>query len=157
LPTIPTPSQSRPNAFIAKALAERNSLRSICRIFNVSLNWLISFARQLWQQVPQDVAADLKQEVKRKPLKVKLVQLDELWTFVGNKQQKRFVFVALQANTRQVLAYQIGKRYEATVRQLYNKLRGGIKSNAWFYTDHLPAFKAALPVKDMKRAKRTPT
>ena len=36
--------------FIAKALAERNSLRSICRIFSVSINWLIKFARQLWQQ-----------------------------------------------------------------------------------------------------------
>jgi transposase-like protein len=36
--------------FIAKALAERNSLRSICRIFSVSLNWLIKLVRQLWQQ-----------------------------------------------------------------------------------------------------------
>jgi hypothetical protein len=55
--------------------------------------------------VPQNLLADLKQDANKKPLSINLVQLDELRTFVGSKQQKRLVFVALQANTRQVLAY----------------------------------------------------
>ena len=40
---------------IKMELKERLSLRAICRVFEVSLNWLQSFARNLWQQTPNDL------------------------------------------------------------------------------------------------------
>jgi len=42
-------------ALIEKSLKERLSLRAICRVFGVSLNWLQSFAHYLWEQVPDDL------------------------------------------------------------------------------------------------------
>jgi transposase-like protein len=41
---------------IKKALLERNSLRGICRIFDVSLTWLLAFIAELYAVLPADLA-----------------------------------------------------------------------------------------------------
>jgi IS1 family transposase len=48
-----------------------------------------------------------------------VLELDELWSFVGKKADKRWVWIALARHTRQVLAYVIGDRGERTCRRLW--------------------------------------
>jgi hypothetical protein len=71
--------------YIEKALLERNSLRSICRIFGVSLTWLLSFAVSVWKSAPEDLGVKIK-NLTSENLDF---ELDELCTFVGRKKQKR--------------------------------------------------------------------
>ena len=60
---------------IKKALKERISLRGICRIFEVSLTWIQSFAHNLWENTQDDLGLSAKQIHQIKKLSVWVVQL----------------------------------------------------------------------------------
>ncbi|MBK8984496.1 MAG: hypothetical protein IPM39_00200 [Chloroflexi bacterium] len=40
------------------------------------------------------------------------MELDELWSFVGQKENKRWIWIALCRRTRQVVSFFIGDRGE---------------------------------------------
>ncbi len=48
--------------------------------------------------------------------------MDELWTFVGKKEQARWLWIALERRTRRVLAWVLGDRSEATAFRLWDRL-----------------------------------
>ena len=55
--------------------------------------------------------AVLKQvEVSAKPKKRLSVQMDELWSFVDNKGNQQWVWLALDAQTREIVGVHIGAR-----------------------------------------------
>ncbi len=72
------------------------------------------------------------------------LELDELWSFVLKKARKRWVWLALCRATRQVVAYAIGDRGEATCRKLWERIpqayRGG-----HCYSDFWEAYRVVLP------------
>ena len=49
-----------------------------------------------------------------------VLELDELWSFVGKKSNKRWVWIALCRQTRQVVAYFIGDRSLKSCWQLWH-------------------------------------
>ena len=51
-----------------------------------------------------------------------VVELDELWTFVGKKRQARWLWIALERSTRRVLAWVIGDRSQETAFKLWDRL-----------------------------------
>ncbi len=51
-----------------------------------------------------------------------VLELDELYSFVGKKAEKRWLWVALCRRTRHVVAYVIGDRREASCRQLFRRI-----------------------------------
>ncbi len=48
------------------------------------------------------------------------LELDELWSFVGSKESKRWIWIALCRRTRQVVAYFIGDRSEKSCWRLWS-------------------------------------
>ena len=52
-----------------------------------------------------------------------VVELDELWTFVGKKRQARWLWIALERSTRRVLAWVIGDRSQETAFKGADKIR----------------------------------
>ena len=73
-----------------------------------------------------------------------VLELDELWSFVGSKADKRWVWIALARHTRQVLAYIIGDRGERTCRRLWERIPEGYKGGCC-YSDFWEAYRAAIP------------
>lgn len=51
-----------------------------------------------------------------------VIELDELWTFVGKKRQARWLWMALERSTRRVLTWVIGDRRQATAFNLWDRL-----------------------------------
>ncbi|MCB9450261.1 MAG: IS1 family transposase [Anaerolineaceae bacterium] len=51
-----------------------------------------------------------------------VLELDELWSFVLKKTNQRWVWVALCRRTRQIVAYFIGDRSEASCRHLWERI-----------------------------------
>lgn len=89
-----------------KALCERLSLRGIARLFGVSLQTVLL----LWQRLARSLPA-LRHSLM--PAQADdILELDELYSFVQTKKQKRWLWVALCRRTRQVIAYVIGDRNE---------------------------------------------
>ena len=74
-----------------------------------------------------------------------VLELDEIWSFVQKKANKRWIWLALCRTTRQVVAYAVGDRSEATCQVLWNDIppiyRGGL-----CYTDFWEAYATVLPV-----------
>ncbi|MBX9583425.1 MAG: hypothetical protein K2X87_24250 [Gemmataceae bacterium] len=73
------------------------------------------------------------------------LEADELWSFVGAKRDRWWVWVALDAATRQVVAMVCGGRDEYTARCLWDALPDEYRHGAIFHTDFLPAYRAVLP------------
>lgn len=74
-----------------------------------------------------------------------MIEADELWSFVGSKGAVFWVWVALDADTRRVVAVVVGDRSEFTAECLWLSLPDEYRERAVFHTDFLPAYQAVLP------------
>ena len=73
-----------------------------------------------------------------------ILELDELWSFVSRRANKRWVWIALCRMTRQVAAYAIGDRSEATCRKLWERVPAGYRAGHC-YTDFWEAYQLVIP------------
>jgi insertion element IS1 protein InsB len=74
-----------------------------------------------------------------------VIEADEMWSFVGKKLVQVWVWGALDAETRAVVAMVTGDRSEETARALFAALPAEYRDGAIFLTDFWPAYRAALP------------
>jgi insertion element IS1 protein InsB len=72
------------------------------------------------------------------------LELDELWSFVFKKSRKRWVWVALCRQTRQIVAFVIGNRSAGTCRKLWQQIPPGYRQ-AQCFTDFWEAYQKVIP------------
>lgn len=115
---------------VRRAVLERVSLRGIERIFGVSRHtvarWIESWAGQL--PPLEDTLTPARMD--------DVLELDEAWSFVFKKDWKRWIWVALCRRTRQIVAWFIGDRSEASCLRLWQRIprpwkRGYSFSDFW--------------------------
>jgi len=73
------------------------------------------------------------------------LELDELWSFVLKKARKRWIWIALCRATRQVVAYVIGDRSQASCQKLWERIPAAYKSGHC-YSDFWEAYAVVIPV-----------
>jgi insertion element IS1 protein InsB len=73
-----------------------------------------------------------------------ILELDELWSFVLKRTNKRWIWIALCRATRQVVAYVVGDRSAATCRKLWEHIPAGYR-RAHCYSDFWEAYRAVIP------------
>ncbi len=73
-----------------------------------------------------------------------VLELDELWSFVLKKARKRWIWIALCRQTRQVVAFVVGDRSAKTCRRLWAAIPDGYRL-AHCYTDFWEAYSKVLP------------
>jgi insertion element IS1 protein InsB len=129
---------------VKNALKERLSLRATCRVFGVSLNWLQSFAHVFWEQTPADLGLSPQLIGQVRKLQVFGIQADELWSFVKEKANKRWVWVAYDPVHRLVVAYHIGGRGVEAAKKFWNKIPRLLRV-CNFETDDWEAYKSIIP------------
>jgi len=132
---------------IRLALNERLSLRGICRVFSVSLTWLLGFAVQVWQEAPGDlgIGGELLNRLRPEKAELLVLQLDEAWSFVGKKSNKCWIWVVFDPENRKVVAYHIGRRDKNSAKALWQKIPVRYKQNTIFATDYWEAYNSAIP------------
>lgn len=124
---------------IRKLLLERISLRGICRVMNVSLSWLLIFFRQVTNDIPADLGVI-------KPKKSKLtIELDEMWSFVGSKANKQWIWLAIDRATGQIVGFHIGGRGEEDAKKLWKSLHPVYRQCAVCYSDFWHAYEKIVP------------
>jgi insertion element IS1 protein InsB len=101
---------------VQRALLERVSLRGIERIFGVSRRTVADWLAMWGQHLPP--LADTLSEARWDDV----LELDELWSFVLKKANKRWIWVALCRRTRQIVAHYIGDRSETSCLQLWRRI-----------------------------------
>lgn len=76
-----------------------------------------------------------------------ILECDELWSFVGKKQHQKWIWLALNRDTREIVGMAVGARTKATARRLWASLPGVYRQCAVCYTDFWAAYTAILPSK----------
>jgi insertion element IS1 protein InsB len=73
-----------------------------------------------------------------------VLELDELWSFVLKRHNKRWIWLALCRRTRQVVAYAIGDRSERTCRLLWKRIPKSYRKGL-FYSDFWESYQKVFP------------
>ena len=95
-------------AVIERLLLERISLRGIYRVIGVGLRWLLYFMVERFTAVPEDLYIQSPAGAQRVILHRLEAEVDELWSFVGKKANRQWVWIAMDAMTRQIIAFHVG-------------------------------------------------
>lgn len=69
------------------------------------------------------------------------IQLDEMWTFVGKKENKQWLWLALNPANRQIVAFHLGSRSGKDAQLFYEKIPTVFKGAAGFFSDYWQAYK----------------
>ncbi len=72
------------------------------------------------------------------------LELDELWSFVLKRTNKRWIWIALCRATRQVVAYVIGDRSAATCQKLWEQIPSAYR-RGHCYSDFWEAYQLVIP------------
>jgi len=123
---------------VLKASQERISLRGIERVFKVCRQTVAKWIQDYVRQLPVLSDTLMLYEVGD------VLEIDELWSFVGSKEHKRWIWVALCRRTRQIVAYYIGKRDELAAQQLWQRIEYPY-TLCPMYTDQYQAYNGVLP------------
>ena len=124
---------------IRRLLRERISLRGICRVMEVSLMWLLEYFVETASDIPSDMGVV-------KPVKSKIaIEIDEMWSFVGNKSNKVWIWLAIDRASGQIVGFHIGGRSNDDALKLWESLPGVYRQCAVCYTDFWESYKTALP------------
>ncbi|CUI18156.1 transposase (plasmid) [Candidatus Protochlamydia naegleriophila] len=115
---------------IRRSLLERVSLEGICRIFDVSMPWLLGFMEKTFQSLPEDLNATIIAE--NDEFEVAVLEGDEMWSFVGSKSNDQWLWLVMHSSTRQILAFHVGKRNKAAGEALMAKLPEELKKKPTF-------------------------
>jgi insertion element IS1 protein InsB len=135
---------------IEHLLRERISLRGICRAVGVSLTWLLHFMVERFAACPDD----LHVQVPPRPTDVVLRRLeaeaDEMWSFVTKRANKPWIWIAMDAATRQVIAFHVGDRSRDSAKELWAKIPLAYQEQATFHTDQYDAYTGVIPAERHK-------
>lgn len=126
---------------IDKLLLERIPLAGIARVVGVSERWLQGYVNRKYQEVPQQI------DVKKKPQGKLVIQCDKLWSFVGNKKNKQWVWLAIDQGTGEVIGVFVGDRSQNGAQGLWDSLPVVYRQHAVCYTDFWEAYRVIFPAK----------
>src|SRR5713226_6494750 len=134
---------------VISALAEGSGIRQIERITGVHRDTIM----RLGVRVGQGCAGLLDR--KMRGLSCKHLQFDEVWGFIGKKQRHVrpdddpqygdvWTFCAIDADTKLVPAFKVGKRDAATANAFVSDVAGRLKNRVQISSDALRAYVDAI-------------
>jgi insertion element IS1 protein InsB len=132
-------------ALIERLLVERTSLRGICRAMGVTLKWLLGFLVECFEGLPDHLHVQpviCKHNVMIQRLEV---EADEMASFVKRKANKSWIWIAMDATSRQVMAFHVGDRSRRSAMRLWAKIPVAYRQHATFYTDQYVVYEGVIP------------
>lgn len=70
-----------------------------------------------------------------------------MWSFVGNKGNKQWIWLAIDVNSREIVGVYVGKRDQQGAQGLWDSLPPVYRQCAVAYTDFWDAYQAIFPTK----------
>lgn len=133
------PISSETRELVDRCLDERLSLAAICRITGVSERWLQYYINQKYYSVEKEVKPRQKKRGKL------VIELDEMWSFVGSKGNQVWIWFAVDSLTKEIVGVHLGSRGRKDAQQLWKSLPPVYRQCAVCYTDFWEAYEQVLP------------
>jgi insertion element IS1 protein InsB len=83
-----------------------------------------------------------------------ILELDELWSYVGAKANKVWIWPALERQTRRIVGLAFGDRSEATCRAMWQSLPPDYRKRALLYSDYWESYANVLPSKRLRQVSK---
>ncbi|WP_298753795.1 IS1 family transposase [uncultured Psychroserpens sp.] len=130
---------SETNDLIKNLLKEGCGIRSISRIINISTKTVLS--RML--KISNEIKPPYFQKLGCK------FEVDELWSFIGNKDNVTWITYAIERQTKTVINFIVGRKTSENIKPLINKLL--LLDPKRIYTDRLNIYPSIIPKAIHKR------
>jgi IS1 family transposase/transposase-like protein len=129
---------------IERLLLEKISLAGLARTTDVSQKWLQDYVNNKYSSIERIVKVKPQKKVRLN------VECDELWSFVDCQQNKQWVWLAMDRDTREIIGVYIGALRAEGARQFGNSLPSVYRQCAVCYTDFWQAYACIFPSKRHK-------
>jgi insertion element IS1 protein InsB len=126
-------------------LCERISLRGICRAVGVSLTWLLHFLVDCFTACPDHLHVQNPTAPHAVMISRLEAEADEMWSFVQKKANKQWLWIAMDAKTRQIIAFHVGDRSRESGQELWANIPMAYREQATFHTDQYAVYKGVIP------------
>ena len=138
-------SSDEQRALGERLLCEKISLHGMCRAVGVSIRWLMGFIVARFAALPdhlhvRPIAAPREVLIGRLE-----VEADEMWSFVAQKAHKQWVWIAMDKQPRQIIAFHVGDRSHESAKQLWANLPAVYREQATFSTDQYAVYTGVIP------------
>lgn len=122
-------------------LVEGNSIRSVSRITGIHKKTIMRLLCQIGERCQETMSREFRN------LDCQSIQADELWTYIGKKNKNlkadddvnefgdQYVFVALDADTKLIPVFTVGKRNKQVASYFMWQLRSRVKNRFQLTTD----------------------
>ena len=131
-------------ALIDRLLLEKLSLAGIARAAEVSERWLQYYVNLKYDEVPKSISVTPKKKSRL------TVECDEMWSFVGSKENKQWIWLALHRETREIAGLHIGSRDHDGALGLWDSMPPVYRQCAVCYSDFWSAYDSVFPSKRHK-------
>src|SRR5436190_10942134 len=132
---------------VISMLCEGSSIRAIERVTGVNQNTIMSLGRRVGEAC-QKIAED-----KMRNLSCKAIEVDEIWGFIGAKRKNAqragvygdvWTFIALDADTKLIPSFVVGKRDAYHARAFMEDLAGRLSRRVQISSDALKSYPEAV-------------
>jgi insertion element IS1 protein InsB len=110
-------------------LLEKLPLAGIARVIQVCQSWLQRYLNDIYLKGVRTASVIPKAKGKL------TVQLDELWSFLDDQGNPQWVWLAIDADTREIIGCQVGDRSQASTQQLWQSIPTVYRQWGKVYTD----------------------
>lgn len=127
------------NGFISTLVKEGCGIRSISRILKISKNTVLSRIIHIVNNIKPKLFAKLGCKF----------ELDEIWTFIGKKDNVTWITYVLERESKNVIDFFVGRKTMENIKPLINKVL--LLNPKTIYTDKLNIYPPLIPKEIHKR------
>ena len=121
------------NLELIKLVKEGLGIRSISRILKISSSTVIKRIKRIARSIKRKTEFTSSKEY----------EIDELATFVSNKNKRVWITYAIRKDTREVIDFRIGNRSKKTMRPVITSVL--LLNPKKVYTDRFPSYRSLIP------------
>ena len=126
-------------ALVEKLLLEKISLAGIARVLEISESWLQKYVNKKYENITHKI--NVTDKIKGKMT----VECDEICSFVGKKENKLWVWLAKDRDSKEIVGASIGSREKEEAYNLWNSMPSVYRQCAVSYTDLWVAYNGVFP------------
>ena len=133
-----------PKSSLINFCSKKIPLAGIARVCEVSESWLQNYVTADMKRFP---GKSVSLPNPKGPLRI---QCDEMWSFVNDKGNKQWIWLAQDVRTREIVGVHVGDRSGQEARKLWESLPAVYRQCAVAYTDFWDAYALVFPQKRHK-------
>ena len=131
------PFEEFKNEILPLLLLERISLRGITRVLAHGMSWIYKRMEAHWSLLPKDLPLGKLCDAE---IDLYCVEADEIWSFVGAKDCKEWVWIAIERRTKLIVGFHIGGRDEEGALGLKLSISPELLDKTLFFADDFPSY-----------------